>query len=139
MLPEQVTSGWDVIAPMLAQSLPPTIGNNPVIMANILTAVLTETADVWVHLDDKGMYTAVILTTIMLDPIMNIRMLLIYCLYGLQPIEDPMWDDGIDSLRRYAKARGCHNVIAYTSFKHVKDVMEKRGVDVTNTLLNIGV
>jgi hypothetical protein len=139
MLPEQVANGWDTLAPMIVQSLPPTVANNPIMLANVITAIMLEEADVWILTDGGHDHSAVALTTYMFDPVARIKMMVLYSVYGITPLDDEKWNDGFTSLRKFAKARGCKSIIAYTQFDRVKQMAEKNGADISYTLLTMGV
>lgn len=139
ILPEQVSNSWNVIAPMIVQSLPPTMANSPVMLSNILTSVMLEQADVWVYTEGEGQHKAVVLTSYMFDSVARVKMLVLYAVYGIVPLTDNIWEDGLTTLRRFAKSRGCASVIAYTQFEHIKKMTEKQGADTSYTLITMGV
>ena len=116
VLPENVNLGWETLAPMLAQSLPPEIAVSRDILTNNLAAILRDDLVVWVAAeeDDISKYRAVITTCVWDDPISCIKSLMVYHLYVIDrktPID--VWRDAIRQLKQYGESIGCTRLVAF--------------------------
>lgn len=142
LTPEQVSRYWDIIRYAVDQSVPPIAGEHPGKMNNILTACLTGRMDVWCSYtlgDDIRKFEAVLLTELLHDVPSGTKNLLIYCLYGYSSISDDSWKDGIVALLKYAKSKGCNQIVAYTDNQRVVEVVSDLGGEAKFTFLSFNV
>lgn len=126
LLPDQISKLWPIIKYAVEESLPPIVGEHPDKMNRILSAVLRGSLEVWVsyqHPDNK--FEAVVVTQILYDDASNVYNLLIYCLYGYSTITKESWAEGYETLNKYAKAKNCNSIIAYTNEPHIVNMAKK--------------
>jgi len=130
LLPDQISKFWDIIKYAIEQSTPPIIGEAPNKMNNILMAALSGDIDVWASYDkeEKGTkFNGIILTEILFDKPSGTKNLLIYCLYGYENVDEESWKQGILALLKYAKNKGCNQVVAYTDVPYMVKVTKALG------------
>ena len=142
LLPEQVSKFWDVIKYAIEESLPPIAGEHPDKMNRILSSALSGNLTVWVSYIIDGevkRLEAVLCTRILYDDVSNTRNLLIYCFYGYENIDSQSYVDGIRALAKYAVAKHCSQVIAYTDIEYVKQVVNYLGGESKYTFLSFDV
>lgn len=141
LLPDQISKFWDVIKYAVEQSLPPTVGEHPDKMNRILSSALCGKVDVWVSYTKKesSRFEGIVLTRILYDDASETRNLLIYCLYGYGDVSSESWIEGLGAIAKYAKARKCSSVIAYTDIPYVIDLAKKLGAESSYTFITFDV
>jgi len=87
-------------------------------MQNLLHAILEDRAQVWVYYPnhdatDKGLPVSITVTAIWHEPISKARYLFIYAHTALTTITAEQYEHGLNTLREFAKARNCSQVLAY--------------------------
>ena len=130
LLPDQVSKFWDVISYAMEQSLPPTVGENPDKMNNILMAALSGKLDIWasyVKNDKVNKFEGILATRIIYDDVTNMNNLLIYAIYGYDKVSKESWEDGLRTIVKYAKSRKCSLIVAYTNEPRVVQVVNSLG------------
>jgi len=142
LLPEQVAERWDVIKYAVEESLPPIVGDHLDKINRVLAAALSGKIDVWVsyrRLDNGIKFESIVLTQFLHDEVSNTRNLLIYCLYGYVDIDKRSWDEGLNTLARYAKSRHCSRIIAYSSLPYIINLSNTLGADTDYTFISFDV
>lgn len=135
LVPEQITVGWDVIRPLIAHTLPPTLRVSQAAMGNILTALLNEEAQLWLLYREEGdgIPRAFIMTTIITDNVAGSKFLLIYSMHGLDTLNIKDYENGVGSLKTFALANECNQVLAYVEDESFIRVLNRvGGVKVSN-------
>jgi len=120
LMPEQVAEYWEVISPYIEDTLPPINSQNGT-MTSILSSILMGTMDCWSiverhsmdDIEDITIY-GYVTTTVQSDECSEHKSLLIYSLFTDKTIPVRMIKDGIQTLLKEAKHKGCHNLSAYT-------------------------
>jgi len=138
LLPDQIAKFWPIIKYAVEESLPPTTGDHPDKMNRVLSSMLSGSTKVWVsykHPDNK--FEAVIVTKFIYDDDSGTKNLLIYCLYGYEPISQDSWTEGAIALFKYAKANRCSMIVAYTANPLVVEIAKKYGADTSYTIITI--
>lgn len=136
LLPEQVSKAWDVIAPAIAETLPPMLSKSHTAIVNVLEAVMAERANVWIYYKEDRP-ACVVLTTVQRDPIMHSISLLIYSMYALEDLKAEDWEHGISRLKVYAEFIGADKVITYASNPGVVRMLDRLGADTSFTLIEV--
>lgn len=142
LLPEQISRLWDIIRYAVEQSLPPVTGEHPDKMNRILSSALTGTVDVWAlytKKDDGNKLEGIGLTEILYDDVSGTKNLLIYSLYGYNRISEESYQDGIISLLKYAKSKGCLQIVAYTNSRQLVEVVNRAGGDTSYTFISFDI
>jgi len=127
LLPEQASNHWDEIKFAIEESLPPIVGMQSDRMSNILRSVLLEEVIVWVSHNSEKKVDGLVLTTFVLDKLSGTKSLLIYCLYGYGTAGMESWQEGVETLRKFAISSGCHRVTGYTDVPSIIRFVESIG------------
>ncbi len=139
LLPEQAASYWDDIKGAIEVSLPPVVGMQGDRMQNILTALLLEELITWISVDKEKVVDGIVVTSFVLDKNSGTKALLIYCLCGYGETSKTSWEEGVETLRKFAKSSGCHRVIGYTDVPSLIKWVEKVGGETRYRFISIGV
>lgn len=137
LLPDQIAKFWDIIKYAIEESLPPTVGEHPDKMNRILSSLLSGKTQCWASYqrnEEGAKFEGIVLTQVLYDDASNTKNLLIYCLYGYNPVEEYSWINGIKSLAKYARGQGCGQVIAYTDVPYMIEMTKKLGGEAKYTL-----
>lgn len=120
VLPSQVDRYWDTLRPDLIKTLPMETRVSDTRLQNIYTSLLTGETDLWLAVDKigpKGEWglAAIVMTNIMYDEPTDVTSLRIYGMVSVTKAKvDPnLYRDGIDTLRKHARAKGCQQLIAH--------------------------
>lgn len=135
LVPEQIGEGWDVVRPLLAAALPPTLGIRSEAMGNILKAFLTEEAQLWVYYrsGEVGPPLGVVMSAVMTDPVSISKYLLIYTATVIGNVSDSDYEEALDTLRGFADGNGCGDVLAYVEDdRFVERLRRVGGVKISN-------
>lgn len=127
LLPEQVSAHWEEISYSIESSLPP-IANENGKMSNILSAILLGKILCWVSIRDQRI-NAVVTTRILDDDITELKSLLVYTIFAMEGSGDIDWVEGFETLRKYAKSKGCSRIVGYSEFDSILTRMERLGAD----------
>jgi hypothetical protein len=139
---ELISRYWDDIEAALRASVPPLAEATDAALNNIHARLLQDDMQAWALVEMKQDSTkvyALLITNIWEDPGTADRNLLIYALYGYRHIEEHMWKDGLDTLKKYAKGTNCRALVALTSVKRIKDVVESLGGDASTYFITLEV
>lgn len=139
LLPEQVAKFWDIIKFAAEQSLPPTVVDSPDNMNRLLAAALSGAIAVWVTYEKKEVVVSlegIVITNFLYDNVSDTRSLLIYSLYGYNSISSEGWREGFKGLAKYAKARGCNQIVAYTNSNAVIEAVKHLGGEASYTFVS---
>lgn len=142
LLPDQISKFWDVIKFAVEQSLPPTVGERPGRMNRILSAALSGRIDVWasyVKEENSNRLEGIMLTKFLYDDASDTRNLLIYCIYGYDRVSSSTWTHGLKTLVKYAKSKGCAQIVAYTSLPYLVKLTKRLGGKADYTFLSFDV
>ncbi len=142
--PEDVAESWEVFAPLIAKSIPPILGGNVNTMTSILEAIMVETLDCWVLLgrnSDNQNMKAFATTHIVEDELTREKSLLIYTLTAMPKAKIVMedWSDAFETLRKYAHAKGCSYISAFSDLPNVIALAKKVGANVKTTFIRLEV
>lgn len=128
LLPEQVNEIWNRLAPMLEETLPPTIGKTIQGMSNMLRAVLLEKLDVWLYVNEQEEVVVIMTTCIQTDPITLSRNLLIYTFLSVRNMDRDIWGEIYEALKNKARSLNCNNIVAYTQNDKITDYINKSNI-----------
>jgi len=139
---DQISKFWDIIKYAIEGSLPPIVGESPDKMNRILSSLLSYKTQCWASYkrDNEAVrFEGLILTRILYDDATDTKNLLIYCLYGYSNVDAKSWIDGLLSISKFAKSKGCTQVIAYSDVPYVVRLVEKLGGEAKYTFLSFDV
>lgn len=130
LMPEQVSSLWNIIKYAIEESLPPVVDESPDKMNNILTALLCGKAQCWasyVKLKEGNKFEGIVITKISHDDVSSTKSLLIYCMYGYEGSSKATWTKGLKALVKFAISRGCTSIVGYTETSSIINLVERLG------------
>lgn len=134
LYPDQVAAQWEDLYPSIEAALPPIVGDTIDRKGNLLKAILSGNAILWVIVDTNTIY-GLMLTTFHTDVPSGARNLLIYALYANMKIPDSVIESTYEVLKRFAKAELCSHIIAYTNNDRVLRMVEKIRGDSSTRLI----
>ena len=142
--PRDITKHWEGISDAISKSLPPITTASAERMTFILRSLIVEVMQCWVlckpdaENDTTEMY-AIITTEYAIDPGSGTKNLLIFSLYGLQPVPQELWRDGFSTLQKFAKTNDCEGIIAFTDVPAVVEIAKSIGGNTDTRLIILGV
>ena len=143
LLPEEVAKHWDIIKYAVEQSMPPTSYDHPDMMNRVLSAALIGTVEVWAYYtkteDRPPVFEGIGLSKEVYDEVSGTKNLLIYCLYGYNPVKLIGWRQKISVITKYAKAKGCSQVVAYSNNPFIIKMMHGLGANTEQTFISLDV
>ena len=138
LLPDQISNFWDIIKYSVEESLPPIVGDHPDRLNRILSSLLCGKSECWASYNrqDSGTkFEGIVLTKMLYDDASDTRNLLIYCLYGYEDVNKESWLDGIKALAKYAKSKKCNQIIAYTEYDYIINIVKSLGGEAKFTFI----
>lgn len=142
LLPEQISAFWDVIKFAVDESLPPVVGEHPDILNRILSAALCGMVEVWAEYTKEGdnvKFEGIAITQILYDDPSGTKNLLIYSLYGYNPIDPGSWARTLVVVAKYAKEIGCNQIMAYVTLPHLISLAKGLGANTDFTFVTFNV
>lgn len=129
-MPDQVTKFWDVIKYAIEESIPPIATNNVNLLNNILMSILSNKTQCWASYEknEKGnRFEGIMLTQVVCEEASNTKNLLIYAMYGFDPVSSKSWKDGLEATVKFAKSQGCRQIVGYTDLNNLVELAKKLG------------
>lgn len=142
LLPEQISNFWDIIKYAVEQSLPPLVSDHPDKMNRILSAALCGKVEVWASYNkspEGNKFEGIVLTNMLYDDVSNTKNLLIYCLYGYNEVDNKSWLDALKAIVKYAKSRGCSQIVAYTDKPYIVNIANQLGSESIYTFISFDI
>jgi len=140
LLPDQISTFWDIIKYAIEESLPPTVGESPNKMNNILSALLCGKVQCWASYtksEGESRFEAIVVTKILYDDASDTRSLLIYCLYGYENVDKSSWSSGLKTLIKFAASQGCSQIVGYSDVSLIVKLVNSLGGDTKYTFIQI--
>ena len=135
LLTNQIIEWWPIFDSHINATVP---GDDPMKMLNIKTALLKGDMDLWILQGNESKQLVpygIVLTTTTTDVCVNVRSLLLYCVYGYKLVEATQWLLGWETLKAHAKAMGCSRIVAYSSVDRIVEVARELGMDTSQRYL----
>ena len=142
LLPDQISAFWDIIKYAIEQSVPPTEGDSPDKMNNILAELLSYKKQCWASYTVDGnerKFEAIGLTQIIDDSTSDTKSLLMYCVYGFRNIPMKSWAEALKALSSFAKSKGCDRMLGYTDVPYMIEKTKEFGGEAKYTLVSFDV
>jgi len=142
LLPDQVSKFWDVISYAMEQSLPPTVGESPDKMNNILMAALSGKLDIWASYrkeEKANKFEGILATRFIYDDVTCMKNMLIYAIYGYDKVSRDSWDSGLGTIVKYAASQKCSLIVAYSNEPRVIEVVNSLGGDTSFSFISFRV
>lgn len=139
LLPEQVSARWGFFAPLIAQSLPPTVAYSVTGMSNILRAILMDELIGWGLYDKDDNLIFVVFGVDVRDNITLQKNFLVYAFTAIQHVTKSQFVYALENLREYARSQGCVSIMAYTENEKITNFLSQIGADISYQFINIEV
>jgi len=136
LYPAQVADNWSVLSYGIQQSLPPITYESPKRLQKILEHIMLKEMDLWVGVEDEKV-KGLILTTPIHESNSDVSDLLIYSIYGFDKLGIRMIKESIDTLKKYAVAKGLKRITAYSNVDSVIRMIKALGGEESWTYLSI--
>jgi hypothetical protein len=131
LLPEQISRHWDIISFALENVNVSGEQLNSQAIQLLIEKLISGQVQCWaVHNQENGHsgLAAMVFTSILKDPILNIRNLLLMGIYVFDhPSGLMVWHQGLETLRKYAKGNDCQNIVFYTNVPDLIQMAKKFG------------
>lgn len=139
LLPEQVMNFWDLIKDSIENSLPPYVTSNPQRMARIQEHLFGGILQCWVPaiLGEAPRVLGFVITKVVYDDSTDSANLLIFSMYAVEKWDISVWNEGFQTLKKFAKSRGCESIIGYTNEEGAIRFAERFGGEAEYTFLKI--
>lgn len=147
LTPSQITTYSNLIVRSVEESMPPYTYSSYMKTNHVLESLMSGFMQCW-FIYNQGKKTEVdisieplgiMVTSILPDFYTKTTNLLIYSLFGIHKITPDIWIDGITTLKKFAKDRGCFRVIAYSDIPNIISIVKKLGGDTSITFISIEV
>lgn len=128
--PEQVAPYRLLVDKALEAGVPPYAYTDPQRNNNIFASLLRGEMQLWiayVRTTKEIKAVAIVITTVEEDGCSGVRNLLIYTLYGWSRIPGELYATSIETLKKWARARQCHRVVALTANERILELIEGLG------------
>lgn len=140
LLPEDIPKYWDLIKYAAREALPPIVhGSHETmnrIFANLLAGGMTCFVSHTVR-DGQTVIEGIVLTSVFEDMCSGTKSLLLYVVYGYGETTGETWISGHEYFSKYARSKGCVQMLGYTDLNKVKRIVEMFGGEARYTLLTI--
>ena len=133
LTPNQIAQAWPGVKEPIRLALVPQMDVTDESLNSILQHLTQGTSQMWLLtdlVDSKTVIYAIGTTCFSTEAMTRTKNLLIYSLYGFQFIPDPLWKDGLATLKAFAKREGCIKLIAFTLVDRVVEVAQSLGAQV---------
>lgn len=139
LLPEQASADWDFLWPIIVRSLPPIAPKaEGVSKLAFLQAVQMEKAVVWGYYKGE-LLSGLAVTLVQKDPIFGWKGLLIYSVVAIDSISLAGWRSGINTLKEYAREKGCQSINGYSLQEQYVNLFKRVGAKADWLLIEIEV
>lgn len=138
LMPDQISRYWSDIKATLRYNLLPIANAEPEQMNRLLEQLISGEMQAWVIIQD-GDCVAMVITTLATEPGAETRNLLIYSAYGYTFVKPESWKSALETLRKFAEALECKEIIAYTKVERVITISKELGADVDYRLIKLEV
>jgi len=126
---DQALKRWDVIKPAIILAQPVGTVWDAAAEARLVEAVSMGALIVWAEQDAQGIVQGIVTTLITEDIASGTKGLLVYSTTAFNKLSGETWREGIETVCRYAQAKGCKKLMAYTSNPTMLHIAEKFGMN----------
>ena len=124
--PHEVGKIWNHVIETLRESMPPEIPVDDVVLANIYNAILLDEMQCWAAVkygNGNTLVYGLVVTTISHDFNARVDNLLIYAVYNMGRViaGHDVWKADFETLKAFARAKGCKKVVGYSDIQSVID------------------
>lgn len=139
----KVTRLWGELKRAAVTAVPPTVSNLEEHTNNVLAAIIRGDLECWLLAEEGGnperLAKGVVFTGTVMDSFSMTRNLLIYGVFTYERVSMGLWKDGLETLRKEAKRKGCNLIIGYTSEPRILEIVNMLGGNTSTTLVMLEV
>ena len=140
LLPEQISAFWPIIKYAVEEALPPMVGEHPDKMNRILAAMLSGKLDVWAsYKKPDNKFEGIGVTQVLYDEPTNTKSLLLYSIYAYEKTNPDSWVEAWEAIVKWAKARGCKTIVAYSANSYVVEKAKLFGGNADFTFISFDI
>lgn len=136
LTPEQVLEDWDAISNGISLSLPPTNTNGE--LEEILPLLTGGSMKCWIFSEGEDIWVLLTLMPVV-DQGSKVPNLLVYSVYAYKPVNLQKWTMIIGEIKKYAKIKGYHSLIAFSNVERIVNIAEVLGWDTSFRVLKVEV
>jgi hypothetical protein len=134
LLQTQVAEHWSLFRDHINDSLPPIGDYGPLDMNSILHSLMIGAAVCWLVTDEKQAMVGFVVTTTLRD-ISGVKILLVYSSVILVNAPAKYWTECADTLKIYAKSKGCSKISMFTNNEKLLTLLKENGAE-TSTFVS---
>lgn len=141
---DQITRYWEDIKAALVSAVPPLAQADQGHVTQFLENLVMGRLQAWTLVEKKGEgekatydIKALVVTTVWRDLGTGAKNLLIYALYGYSFVSPDLWKEGLEALKKFARAEGCHQIVAFTKVPRVIQIVEGLGGNSDTRLITL--
>ncbi len=141
LMPEQVVRYWDFFKEGFEKSLPPIAGESPDRMNNILESLLVGGMTMWISFrkETEVEATGFLVTQMVVDQPSKTKSCLLYAMYSPDGFTFEEWKEGFEGIIKYAKARDCNRLTAFSKHEAVLKRALDFGGDISYRFISIDI
>jgi len=124
---KEIQDNWDDIKNTLLKIEHPVLKQSEHFIGNVYAALLQDKLQVWKFTTEDDKVQGLVLTSIIGDPLLDRRKLLILSIYALEHISNEQWAEGFTIVKKYAIQNACEQIVAYTQNPRVLEITESLG------------
>lgn len=142
---ETVTQHWDFLRAVFLASAPAGTDNTEKRLADTMQAIMSGRLTVWYTVEYpsqdeiNGVPVAVITTSTVNETIANTRWFMIYTVSILKGLEDEVWEQTIEALRKAARAANCSRIVSHITHRAILARALKLGAKEIATMIELEV
>jgi len=142
LMPDQITRYWEDISSAMVAAVPPLGKVDQAGLNNLLEAFLLEDLQAWILFEDKdgvAIIYALAVTKEWIDIGTKDTSLLIYALWGYSLVPDYLWNEGLETLKKFAQDRKCSRICAFSEVPRIIEITKNLGWKTETRLLTLEV
>lgn len=144
LTPEQVNESWELLRPMVEQSLPPGARSSTNAMTNILTSALVRDCRFWGYYkrDEEdpqdlkpSRFAALVVTAINQEPVTRLNRMLIFSFWGDSSLTRGDVVTGLQTLEEFAEDKDCTVMYSFSQNRQLEQVLGSMGWNSEHSLI----
>ena len=125
LTPPQVSTYWELIKYANINGDLVSEDHRQVVLNETLHALLNETAQCFLRLDDNRQVIAVLLTRIQISKVSGDKLLYIQCIFSFRKVPDNQWVEDWQYLKNFAASSQCKYIEAESSNPMIFKIMQQ--------------
>lgn len=130
---------WQDIRPRILEAYPPFAKPSEASLTSILRSIISENMDCWIILNKDKKVIGLLTTTIQEDMCSGTKSLLIYTLQSDGGLTKDIWFDGLETIKKFARSKGCTKITGYTNVESIREMFRRLGGQAEMTYLELEV